>query len=286
MVAYYLSHALFKINLLEENLISHISQLKKNQNVINSYKLAQGFSALGLFVLAPLICAWLFFDKPSEFLQTNRFPGVFSIAALFIVLLASTPAINFLLYVNQQMHLPGWMHPLETWMKHSEDQATIFTDAFLSAVSINGLLLNLIVIALIPAIGEELMFRGIIQQGLQKAIPNKHVAVFIAAAVFSAFHMQFYGFIPRMALGLILGYAFLWSRSLWLSMAGHFFNNAAAVFMAFYARRNGLPFNQDTIGTQKGDVWLIIISLVMTAAGLFYLKKNEIKSSELQDLSA
>ncbi len=255
---------------MEEGLINHI----KNQNVINSYKLAQGLSAFGLFVLGPIISAYLFSNKPGDYLRINKFPSSSSLLTIVLLMLIATPAINYLLLLNQQLNLPDWMSGIERWMKESEDQAALFTEVFLSTASIKGLLFNLLVIALIPAMGEELLFRGIIQQAMIKMSGKKHMAIFLTAAFFSAFHMQFYGFLPRMALGLLLGYAFYWSGSLWLSIAGHFFNNGLAVFMAFYAKRNGLPFNQDTIGTEKGDLWILLFSIIILVSGLIYLYKN------------
>lgn len=270
ILAYFLSKYFFKINLMEEGLINHI----KNQNVINSYKLAQGLSAFGLFVLGPIISAYLFSNKPGDYLRINKFPSSSSLLTIVLLMLIATPAINYLLLLNQQLNLPDWMSGIERWMKESEDQAALFTEVFLSTASIKGLLFNLLVIALIPAMGEELLFRGIIQQAMIKMSGKKHMAIFLTAAFFSAFHMQFYGFLPRMALGLLLGYAFYWSGSLWLSIAGHFFNNGLAVFMAFYAKRNGLPFNQDTIGTEKGDLWILLFSIIILVSGLIYLYKN------------
>ncbi|MEP7265333.1 MAG: CPBP family intramembrane glutamic endopeptidase [Bacteroidota bacterium] len=281
-LAYYLSMAIFKINLLEKDLFALHG---KNQNVINSFKLTQGFSAAGLFIFGPLLSVFLLEKNPSEYLKLNRRPSLQLCFVIFILMILNTPVINQLFYFNQQMALPAWMHSLEVWMKESEQQATLLTDAFLSTVSLNGLFFNLIVIALIPAIGEELLFRGLIQQWLQKTTGRKHLAVIVTAALFSAIHMQFYGFLPRMALGMLLGYAFLWSGSLWLSIIGHFTNNAIAVFFAFYAKKNGLPFNQDTVGTEKGDIWLLLISAFIVCAGLIYMHRNRIINPEKTHLS-
>ena len=266
VLAYFLSQSLFKIDLLEENLISHI----KNQNVINSYKLAQGLPALGLFILAPLFYAYLFYKKPAEFLKTNKRPDFMSILVFAVVMLACTPAINYLLYINEKLDLP-------LFMRESEDQAALFTNAFLSTASINGLVFNLIVIAIIPAIGEEFMFRGVVQQSFLKSTNHKHAAVILTALFFSAFHMQFFRFIPRFALGLILGYALIWSGSIWLPVIGHFVNNGTAVILAFAANKKGIPFNQDTIGTEPGELWILILSLLITGAGLGFLHKRRIQ---------
>lgn len=274
VLAYFLSQGLFKIDLLEENLISHI----KNQNVINSYKLAQGLPALGLFILAPLCYAYLFYKKPGDFLKTKKRPDLTGVIVFAGIMLCCTPVINYLLYINEKLDLP-------MYMRESEDQAALFTNAFLSTATINGLVFNLIVIAIIPALGEELMFRGVIQQSFLKSSRNAHAAVILTALFFSAFHMQFFGFIPRFALGLILGYSLLWSGTIWLPVLGHFVNNGTAVFMAYIAKKNGMPFNQDTIGTEPGEFWILIFSLLITGAGLGYLYKRRVQEDSVGDLS-
>lgn len=281
-IAYYLSLSVFKINLFEKDLFALHG---KNQNVINSFKLVQGFYAAGLFIFGPLLSIFLLEKNASSYLKLNKRPSLQLCFVILIVMIMSTPLINHLFYLNQQLALPSWMQGIEAWMKESEEQAALLTGYFLNTASLNGLFLNLIVIALIPAIGEELLFRGLIQKWLQQSTGRKHLAVIVTAALFSAIHMQFYGFIPRMVLGMILGYAFLWSGSLWLSIFGHFANNAAAVILAFYARKNSLPFNQDTIGTEKSDIWLVLISALIVCSGLFYIHKNRTNNSETMHLS-
>jgi uncharacterized protein len=273
-VAYVLAMVFFKINLAEPGLLeNHI----KNQNVINSFKVMQGLSAIGLFVVPPIISAFLFSSKPSEYLGTKRKPELVSILIITMLLIAITPLINYVYALNQHLNLPDALQWLENWMKDYEEKGALFQELFLSTKSINGLLFNVLVIALIPAIGEELLFRGLIQQMLHKATGKIHLAVILSAAFFSAFHMQFYGFVPRMLLGIVLGYAFAWSSSLWLPIFGHFFNNAMAVILAFLVHKKGLSFNQDTIGTEEGEIWLTAVSLVFSIACMYSLYKMRVK---------
>jgi len=98
-----------------------------------------------------------------------------------------------------------------------------------AVATISGLALNIIMVGVIPAIGEELFFRGVLQKNLIKITNNAHLGIIISAFIFSAVHMQFYGFLPRMLLGMVLGYVFFWSGSIWASIAVHFIYNTMAV---------------------------------------------------------
>jgi membrane protease YdiL (CAAX protease family) len=98
---------------------------------------------------------------------------------------------------------------------------------------LGDLLLNLLVIAIVPAIGEELLFRGYLQQSFSNWLSNPHVAIIVTAVLFSAIHLHFQAFLPRFILGVLLGYLFYWSGSLWLPILAHFANNAQAVIISY-----------------------------------------------------
>jgi len=107
---------------------------------------------------------------------------------------------------------------------------------------------------------------------------NKHLGVWSAAIVFSAFHMQFYGFLPRMLMGAYLGYLFLWSGSLWVSIAAHFANNGMAVFLIWLSNRGVVKADVDTIGTGGEMEWIpVIVSCIMIVASLLLIHKTESK---------
>jgi len=99
--------------------------------------------------------------------------------------------------------------------------------------SFGSFLLNMLMVAVIPAVGEELLFRGVIQKLLQKLVNNAHLAIIITAILFSAMHFQFYGFLPRWIMGIILGYLFYWSGNIWYPIIAHFLNNGFQVLMVY-----------------------------------------------------
>ncbi len=146
----------------------------------------------------------------------------------------SYPTVSFLTQMNSQMILPDAFSELAQTLRSMEDAAMETTTLILSVEHGGGLLLNLLLIALLPAVTEELFFRGALQQLLHRWLGNGHVAVWIAAAIFSLIHFQFYGFLPRMVLGALLGTLFLYSHNLWIPILFHFVNNATVILLHFF----------------------------------------------------
>ena len=140
-----------------------------------------------------------------------------------------SPVINLLGLLNKQMELPAFMAPIEEWMRAQETLAEQLTTILLSSDSVWVILANLIVIAVTAGITEEFLFRGALQRVIGKWTSNPHTIIWIAAILFSAFHLQFYGFLPRMILGAYFGYLLYWSKSIWIPVFAHFVNNAFAV---------------------------------------------------------
>jgi membrane protease YdiL (CAAX protease family) len=160
-----------------------------------------------------------------------------------MIILTGGPVIEWFSVVNQHLVLPGWMSSIETWMRNSEDQANNLTVAFLSASGIRGLVSNLFMVAVLPAIGEELLFRGLLQRLIKRMTGSSHWGIWITAALFSALHLQFFGFLPRLLLGALFGYLLEWTGTLWLPMIAHFINNATGVLVYFFTGE-GLERNQ------------------------------------------
>ena len=131
-----------------------------------------------------------------------------------------------------------------------------------------GLLLNLLIIALIPAVGEELTFRGVLQQGLMRKM-NPHVAIVISAAIFSFIHFQFFGFLPRLFLGLLLGYMFYITGSLWTSILMHFVNNGTVVVLYYLNNKGSISMDVEHFG-EAPNSWMVTISAVVTVLLTFW----------------
>lgn len=192
-------------------------------------RVIQTISSLGLFLL-PAIGMALFCDaSPRHYLFLHKVNDervwLLVLASMFLI----AAPINFIAMLNQQMELPTFMAPVEQWMRSQEDLAQQLTQNMIGDGTPQLLAINLIVMALCPAITEEFFFRGALQRLIGKWNSNPHFVIWSAAILFSAFHLQFYGFIPRMLLGAYLGFLLLWTRSIWIPVFAHFINNATAV---------------------------------------------------------
>jgi membrane protease YdiL (CAAX protease family) len=127
----------------------------------------------------------------------------------------------------------------------------------------------MVVFAVLPAIGEELAFRGIVQNELHRWWKNPHVAIWVAAIIFGVIHMQFYGVVPRIMLGVLFGYLYWWSGNIWVPIIGHFINNGFMVLMMFLAQRRAVNINVES--TEPESLTLSLLSLVLTAVLLYGL---------------
>ncbi len=271
IIGSFLASILYGINPMTN---AGILQEVSNPSVVSALKMMQLFSAIGTFIVPPFIAAYLFDASPFGYLGLEKTAKPIIFLLVVVLMFAIVPFINWMIIVNGDMHLPEALKVVEEWMKTSEIQAAEITKVFLNTSTVNGLILNLFIIAIIPAIGEELLFRGMIQRLFKELSGNVHVAIILAALLFSALHLQFYGFFPRFALGVLLGYLYLWSGSLWLPMLAHFVNNAAAVIFSWMEARQGLPFNQDTFGTGTGEEMVLATSVFLTWGILFVIFKQ------------
>ena len=238
-------------------------------------KLVQTFSAIGTFIIPPFVLALLFSERPLTYLSLDRRPLKISLLLATIIMIVSTPLVNFLGEINSHMHLPDFLKSIEDWMRDSESKAAELTKVFLDMKNPGDLVFNLFMIGLLPAIGEELVFRGVIQKIFHQWSRNAHVAVWSTAIFFSAMHIQFYGFLPRMLLGAMLGYMLVWSGSLWLPMLAHFINNAGAVVLTYLFQHNLSTINPDEIGTGS-DFAGVAVSLLITVILFMILYRRKI----------
>jgi len=239
---------------------------------LKNVKIAQLIQSVCLFILPPFALAYLWSTKPLEYINLSQKVNLKSISLIVIFMVIAIPFINLLAYLNQQIVLPEFMSPLENWMKASETEIAALTEKLLNVHTVNDLALIIFLMAILPALGEELFFRATIQ----KIFSEWRGAIFgiwVAAFIFSFIHMQFYGFFPRLMLGAFFGYLLWWSGSLWLPIIAHFTNNVLAVVF-YYLKFNGVKvLDIDTIGTNE-TLYIGVISGILTIGGIILIKKK------------
>jgi uncharacterized protein len=181
--------------------------------------------------------------------------------------------------LNQELQLPVFLAGIEDWMKRTEEQAAELTMAFLTVNTFPGYLVNVLMVALIPAFGEEFFFRGVLQKVFYRWFRNPHFAILFVAIIFSAFHMQFYGFLVRLALGVIFGYLFYWSGNIWYPVLAHFVNNFMPVSLTYFFRDQFDPAELEQVGTGPESLWWAIPGFLISTALIVYFYKNSKTSS-------
>jgi uncharacterized protein len=244
-----------------------------NPDFIPVLKLFQVFQTVGLFIVPALLLAWFYDDHPFDYLCLNRKVRLVPFLLAILVVFLINPFINLMGYLNAGIHLPHWLEPIEEWMRETEDTAADLTKAFLTTKGIGGLIFNLFMIAILPALGEELLFRGVIQKLLTQLTRSPHLGIWLSAGLFSALHMQFLGFIPRMLLGGMFGYLLYWSGSLWLPIIAHFINNAAAVIGLWLIDKSVLDPSFEEFGAGENQWYFAIASLILTLFALIAIRQ-------------
>ena len=260
---------------------------------VTALKWVQFFQSTAMFLLPPLCVAYLWSQEPMKWLKVSEFQSFKFSGIAILLMLVALPAINLLSYWNQQMTLPAFLEPLEQWMKTSEESAKVLTEQFMHTTTFGGLIINLLLMAVLPAIGEELTFRGVLQRLFQGSKVSEfqgsrvpHLAIWCSAILFSAIHLQFYGFIPRMLMGALFGYMLVWTGSLWIPILMHFTNNAMAVLLYFVSLRAGWDMEKmDAIGTND-TLWLGVVSMVITIIGIYAFRRSTTMSNASSRISS
>lgn len=232
---------------------------------------------VAIFIVPSLIIMALMRPENQSGLVDLKPPRLSDVLLVIVLAFFLIPVTDFTGRLNAGMHLPQWMSGVEHWMIKREDEADGMIDRLIVSDNMSTMLMNLAMIALLPALGEELVFRGVFQKILYRLFRSGHAAVWVTAIIFSAIHFQFLGFIPRLILGLVFGYLFLWSGTLWLPIVAHFVNNAIPVVGTY------LHYYESVSQPQEFPSWnealTLLFPVVVCTGIMIYLKKNSGKNS-------
>ncbi len=183
---------------------------------------------------------------------------------------------SFLAQWNSSMELPESMSDMEQMMRSMEDAAMETTELLLSGSTPGALILNLVIVAGLAAASEELFFRGALQQFLQEKFRNGHAAVWLTALIFSMVHFQFYGFLPRLVLGALLGYLFFYTQNLWIPVIFHFINNATVIVLHYFWGDSEWFSRLDEMPVTFPYLIAAIVSALLTLLLFWiYVKRNQ-----------
>ncbi len=243
-------------------------------SVSSVLKSTQVISAIGVMIIPSFVFIFLINEKPGKYLSISKLFTLKQFILTSIVYLTSIPFITWLTIMNQNIVLPEKWHWLESYILESEQKIEILTYQMLDLSSPYSWITNFIVVALVAGIAEEILFRGTLQRLLCSSIKRIWLAILITNIIFSFIHFQFYGFIPRLALGIIFSIIVLRTDNLWLAIYAHILNNTMALIEVHYEMKNTLI---DCVSLIKPtySIFIYIISFIIMLFTLSKLKTND-----------
>lgn len=234
-------------------------------------------SAVGGFIAAPLFYLRRFENRSFSVFLNKESNHLIPIALTIAITISFMMVNSILIEWNANLTFPEGWERLEKILQEQEEQMHQLTEYLTTFESLQDFLLAFVIIAIIPALGEELLFRGLIQTKMAGVFRNPHVAIWLTALLFAAIHFQFYGIVPRLFLGAIFGYLYYWSGSLLLPILAHFVNNGFSLVMYFLYQRDIVEF--DVAETSALSNSYIIVFLLLGVVCFwtyrrYFLEKN------------
>lgn len=273
---------LFAFPLMGLSVMEFISQLEgglSGEQFRIPLLIIQGVTSLMMFLFMP----WIFLRMVEKADITGSLP-TFSVGlrTVVLILLATFAGMIFNSWVyewNMQIELPAFMSGFETWARQMEDQMAAATESLTQMPGFSDFLLAFLVIAIIPGLGEELVFRGVLQNQLQRLAGNVHVGIWLSAFIFSAIHMQFYGFFPRLLLGAAFGYMYVFSgKRLLYPVLAHLFNNGFSIVMLYASQQGWVDYD---LSEPSAAPWYFALAGLAGFAGLMWVfRKNFLTEGE------
>lgn len=242
---------------------------------MNALRIIQVVSTAVTFFLPAYITALIINRKPAKFLG---FKGRFDYRQLlmvFAIMFCAAMTASALAELNEMIPIS---QKAAAFFKKMEDNYSAQVEAMTNIRTFSDYIISLIMIALLPALFEETFFRGGMQNLLTRSIKTPWVAILITSIVFSLIHISYYGFLARVCLGVVLGFIYYYSRSLWLSITAHFFNNAIAVTQMYILIRQGKSIQEAM--NDKYPLWWGLIGTVLLVGLFIYFKKISSEAKE------
>lgn len=250
--------------------------LSKYPDSTAHYRIAAVLQSVFQLIMPAIVTAILISRQPARFLSIDS-PingGVLSVA--LVGLIAATPIMNYIIMLNESIHLPSSLSHIEDALRNMEENASISIKMILGSGGIANAIMNILIVGVLAGFGEELFFRGTFMRLMTTGGINHHVAIWVSAIVFSAIHLQFFGFVPRMILGAYFGYLLYWSRCLWIPILIHAANNIMYLLIEASGDETAHAANKLGIEANTADWVSIAISIVICVAALGWLSKHRV----------
>ncbi|MFM8850322.1 MAG: type II CAAX prenyl endopeptidase Rce1 family protein [Cytophagales bacterium] len=236
----------------------------------------QGVTSLFGLLLVPFLVYKILRRAGIKSYSTEKHSTVLLLLATFIMI-SFIVVDSAIIEWNKNIVFPDFLKSFETWARSYEERLETLTKMFTQFTSFGDFAVAMLVVGVGAGVCEEFLFRGIIQRELQRGTNNIHVAIWISAFLFSAIHIQFFGFVPRMLLGGLFGYLYYWSGNLLVPMFAHFFNNGFSVLMLYLYQQKIVTLD---VEKEEAAPWYAILVFTIISAALLFLFKQ--KSDELK----
>lgn len=228
-------------------------------------KLLQIFTTIGIFLLPAMVFSQFYSNRPERFLRLNQAPNVPVLLAALALIIVFTPITDGLTWINDHIHLPGFLSGFEEEMRQGGEDVSILIGGFLAMDSFGDFAYNLFLLAILPAIAEEFFFRGVIQELLIRYSKRVHLSIWVTGLAFAIMHGQFFSIIPLWILGSLLGYLKEWTGNLWTAIIAHFVNNGAIVVIMYF-----MGYNMTDLENLSTPTTLFLIGGIALSGGLIY----------------
>jgi len=232
----------------------------------------QGLGAIGGFIIAGLVYLVIVERIQLSALFNLKQINLWAIILTIIIVISFMFVNTVFIEWNMNFSFPGFLSGFEEWAREKEEELKLITDFLTEFNSFGQFIIVFIIVAVIPGIGEELIFRGILQNKFHLFFKNIHVAIIITAILFSGFHMQFFGFVPRLFLGILFGYIYYWSGNIWYPILGHFINNGFTLILIYLYQTGYIGIDIEV--QEAYPLNIILIFSVITIYMLFSFRKQ------------
>jgi len=242
------------------------------ENLLEDRVLMLSLNSLSIMIF---ISPYFYVNKLSNYsikiFPINSTPVILVLLSTFLFMILNSGVIEW----NKSINFPEFMNSFETWAFNKEKELEKITMFLVSFENNWEFLFGILSIALIPGICEEYLFRGVLQKNFYLISKNIHIAVWLSALFFSALHLQFYGFFPRMLLGVLFGYIYYWSGNILYPMIAHIFNNFFSLTIFYFSQKGLLNENFEVSINSSPNIpiGLIIISAVLFIGFMYLLRR-------------
>lgn len=251
-----------------------------NNKIKIPFYIVQGFTTAVSMILIPLMYLKISAKKNPNIFFKNPLSVVLIFLTLIITITFMSVNSVFIEW-NASISFPDFMSGFEDWARATEDRAAELTKFLTTFDSVGQFIFAFIIIAILAGVGEELVFRGFLQNQFHKAFDNIHLAIWVSAFLFSAIHMQFFGFIPRMLLGALFGYLYHWSGNLAIPMISHAVNNGFTLVLVYLNQIGTIDFDMEN--SEAAPLSTVFIFAIITGALMFFFRKQALNAHATHD---